>query len=179
MMNEIQTGQKPTATSEVGAKAGFVHMIPAHGTTKGVGRLPKPCLGPDPPTCSTPPHLRDQPAVLGQEQGHLLLVVTPSRYSTSPSKALLEPLIWPLINFCRLKNSRTRVSNTSASPWEAHTHPRQFTLTKGSSHLAVCLKAKVSLTLEHPSNPGFSLSLSLSHTHTHLKSLFTLYIKSL
>ena len=74
IMNMIQKDEKPPVTSEVlGAKAGGPGMIPANGTTKGVGRPPKPLSslthGPTPtlipfegPVCPTS----------GSEQGKLL-----------------------------------------------------------------------------------------------------------
>ena len=46
IMNMIQKDEKLPVTSEVlGAKAGGRGMIPANGTTKGVGRPPKPLSG--------------------------------------------------------------------------------------------------------------------------------------
>ena len=47
----------------------------------------------------------------GSKQGNLLLVFAPC--SSSPSKALLECLVWPLINFYWLKNPRTLFDNNS------------------------------------------------------------------
>ena len=81
-------------------------MIPAHDTTKTVGRQPKPPLWPDPWMCPYS-HSRNQlgatlPQTLvppASKQGHLLLVghlfliFTPLCCSMSPNKALPEFLI--------------------------------------------------------------------------------------
>ena len=103
MNNKIQKGQNPTAAFDWGwgGRSRVLRMIPAHSTTEGVGRPPKPPLRPDPPLPS--PYLRNQlthAPSLGSEQGHLFLVLTPSCCSMSSSKALPKFLIWPLINFC-------------------------------------------------------------------------------
>ena len=45
----------------------------------------------------------------GSKQGNLLLVFAPC--SSSPSKALLECLVWPLTNFYWLRRPRTLVGN--------------------------------------------------------------------
>ena len=76
-------------------------MPPAHSTTKGMGRPPKPRLQPDPWTHPyPPPHVRNQPApASGSEQGNLFLVFAPSCGRWSPAKDLPEFFDWPLINF--------------------------------------------------------------------------------
>ena len=49
-------------------------------------------------------------------QGHLLLVLAPSGCSMSPSKALPEFLVWPLISFWWLKSPRTWVGKFLLRP---------------------------------------------------------------
>ena len=79
-------------------KQGTIH---AHGTTKGVGRPPKPPLRPpplDPPLPS--PHIKNQLAPpWGSKQRKLSLVFTPLCCSRSPNKALPAFPAWALINF--------------------------------------------------------------------------------
>ena len=103
--------ENPTAASKLsGAKAGycawFLHTTPPRGWANYLSHP----SGPNPPST----HLRDQ--LSGSEQGNLLLVFAPSCCSLSPSKALPEFLIWPLVNFYWLKSSRTQVCN-SPSGW--------------------------------------------------------------
>ena len=91
--------KNPTATSEVwGAKAGYcaciLHTAPPRGWAEHLSHPPSRPLDLTP--FKGPAH-----HPLRSEQGHLLLVFTPS--CTSPSKALPEFLVWtrnqfPLIN---------------------------------------------------------------------------------
>ena len=79
-----------------------------------MGRLLKPPFWPNPWTAPTldsfegPTH-----PLLESKQGKLLLVFAASFCSPSPSKALPEFLIWPLINCYWLQSPRTQVSNKS------------------------------------------------------------------
>lgn len=60
----------------------------------------------------TPIEGHSSPCLEKQDQGHLLLIFTPSCCRTSPSKALPEFLLWPLYQFLLIKKSpRTRVGN--------------------------------------------------------------------
>ena len=115
--NKIKKDQKPNCISEVPCKSRVLHVYPEHSTTKEVGRTLKSPLLPDPwtypyitaykePACSS----------LESKQGHLLLVLFPSCYSMSPSKALPEFLISPLNNFYWLKSPRIQISKTCAKP---------------------------------------------------------------
>ena len=68
----------------VGAKAGgqekkqVLHMPPAHNTSKGVGKPPKPPLCPIPgPAPTLTPYKEPAHPYSGSEQGDLLLVLTP------------------------------------------------------------------------------------------------------
>ena len=63
----------------------------------------------------------------GSEQGHLFLVFSPLCSSTTPSKALLGPLVWPVINFDWLQSPRTRVGFTPATA-RAHHVPHRVLL---------------------------------------------------
>ena len=108
MDKKIQKDQKsPTANSEEpgekqgpGSKSRVLHMHPAHTTTKGVGKPPKPPLWPDLWTRPYPhPIEGSSSSSLGSKEGNLLLVFTPSCCHRSPNKALPEFLVWPLTNF--------------------------------------------------------------------------------
>ena len=94
------------------AKAGTCAWPLAHGTTKGVGRPPKPPLWPD-----LSPHIRDQLSLpsSGSKQGNLFLVFTPNGCSMSPNKDLSEFLLQPLINYYWPRRLRTLISNISTS----------------------------------------------------------------
>ena len=88
--SKTQKITNPIATIEVSEqKQGPVHD-PAHSTTKGVGRPPKPPLWPDPS-----PHIRDQLSLpsSGSKQGNLFLVFTPDGCSLSPNKDLSKFLL--------------------------------------------------------------------------------------
>ena len=120
MDKKIQKDQKsPTANSEEpgekqgpGSKSRVLHMHPAHTTTKGVGKPPKPPLWPDLWTRPYPhPIEGSSSSSLGSKEGNLLLVFTPSCCHRSPNKALPEFLVWPLINFFCLRRPRILVSN--------------------------------------------------------------------
>ena len=81
MDHKGQKGHNPRATSKCQEqRQGILHsmcMIPAHGTTKGVGRPPKPPLWPHPPSIPTLTSFKG-PAhpSLGSQQGNLFLALT-------------------------------------------------------------------------------------------------------
>ena len=88
----------------------MLHMIPAHSTTKGVRRSPKPPLQPDPPIGphSQPIYGTSSPVPWGAGKGTGDL----SSLAVLPQGPQPEFLIWPLINFCYLKKSpRTHAGN--------------------------------------------------------------------
>ena len=97
-------------------KSRVLRMPPAHNTTKGVGKTPKPPLWPDPWThpyphpisgTSSPAPLREQAS---KETCYLFLL--PPCCSRDSNKALPEFVVWPLISFYWLRRPRTLVSNT-------------------------------------------------------------------
>ena len=93
-------------------------MIPTQGATKGVSRPPKLPLQSNPWICPSFHPFKGSgsplpPCGCRGEQGKLFLVL--SCFSTSPSKALPEFLIWPVINLYWLKSTRTWVSNNFTS----------------------------------------------------------------
>ena len=88
-----------------------LHMIPAQGTTKAVGRPPEPPIQSNAPICPyAHPTEETSPRSLESEQGYLFLLVSLC-CSTSPSKALPELLIWPLTSFHWRKSPGTQVGN--------------------------------------------------------------------
>ena len=90
-------------------------MIPAHSTTKGVGRPPKQLLWLEllPISSTLTPFQGPASSPSGSEQENLLLVFTSLCCSRSPSKALSEFLVWSLINFFWLKSPGTLISNNT------------------------------------------------------------------
>ena len=72
-------------------------MPPAHTTTKGVGRPPKPPSGPTPGSAFTltPPKEPACPPWGVSKQGKLFLVSVLLGYSKGPNKALPEFPMWP------------------------------------------------------------------------------------
>ena len=82
-------------------------MIPAHSTTKGVGRQSKPPLRPSPTrTPCKEPACRP---LSGSEPGKLFLVFTSPCAAGPPVKPWLHFLVWPLY-FYWLKRPRSLVS---------------------------------------------------------------------
>ena len=96
------------------SKSRELRMIPAHSTTNGAGRPPKPPLRPDLPICPYP-HPCKEPGhpPWRESKGTCYLFSLPPCCSTSPSKALLESLVWSLVNFYWLKNPRAWVGNNT------------------------------------------------------------------
>ena len=88
--SKTQKITNPIATIEVSEQKQEPVHDPAHSTTKGVGRPPKPPLWPDPS-----PHIRDQLSLpsSGSKQGNLFLVFTPDGCSLSPNKDLSKFLL--------------------------------------------------------------------------------------
>ena len=114
MNDKIQNTKNPTVTSEMPrAKAGYSAWCLHTALPRGwADHLSRPL---DPPLSS--PCIRNQLAPpSGSEQGNLLLVFTHSCCSMSPSKALPEFLVWPLINFYWLRRPRTVLGNILTLP---------------------------------------------------------------
>ena len=63
------------------------------------------------------------PHLLGNKQGNLLLIFTPSCCSRSPNKALPEFLVWPFINFYWLRKARHRVLTLSVHKYHVILKP--------------------------------------------------------
>ena len=111
--NKIQKSQNPTATSQVpGAKVGY-HAWSLHTASarRWADHLRQPSCRTHRSAHTLTPFKGPAHPLPGSEQGHLLLILAPSRGSTRPNKALPEFLIWPLINFYWLRSPRTRVGN--------------------------------------------------------------------
>ena len=92
-------------------KRGTTHA-PAHTTTKGVGRPPKPRLWPDPyKERDCPPHTH-----LGEPASKVTccLFSLPPAMAGTPNKALPEFPVWPLVNFYWLGKPRTLLWNNNA-----------------------------------------------------------------
>ena len=103
---------KATAIPEVwGTKTAYwacsLHKAPPQVWAGHRSHPSSPTHGPALPS----PHLRNQPILLESMQGHLLLAFIPLCCSMNPNEALLEILIWPLLNFYWLKSPRTQISN--------------------------------------------------------------------
>ena len=105
-----------TTLRRVGSKSSVLHVPPAHSTTKGVGKPPTPPLPliPEPAPALTA-HREPASPWLGEQAREPITFFTPSHCYRDPSKALLEFLIWSLINFYWLRRPRTLVSNIGVS----------------------------------------------------------------
>ena len=92
--------ERPKSAQSVGNKSRVLSMPPAYNIVGGVSTTPKPPLRPDLDHTLTSPHIMNKfiPSLGANRQGNLLLVLTPC-YSRGPSKALLEFLMWTLVNF--------------------------------------------------------------------------------
>ena len=115
MDNKIQKDQKPNCHFwRVPSKNRVLCMHPAHNTTKRVGKPPKLLLLPNPRSRPYPHPISgiSLPPASGSDQGHLLLVFTPSCCSRNPNKALPKFLFWPLINFYWLGKAKNLMGNS-------------------------------------------------------------------
>lgn len=101
---------KPTAVSRRNKTAYWAWCLHKAPPKVWAGHLSHPSSPSRWPTLPSP-HLRNQPILLGSQQGHLLLVFTPLYCSMNRNKALLEILIWPLLSFYWLKSPRTQTDH--------------------------------------------------------------------
>ena len=111
--NTVQKGQKPTATSRCREQKQGPVLAPFTTHHQGGGQMTwaTPVAWPTHlPLTFTP--VKELACPPQSEHGHLCLVFAPSCCRRSPSKVLLEFLVWPFTNFYWLKNPRPQVGNT-------------------------------------------------------------------
>lgn len=111
MNNKTKKDQKPKCHFRgVRSKSRVMRVIPAHSLTGRCGgdHLSHPS-GPTPFKGPAHPH-SEKSSPSESEQGKLLLVLAPSCYGMGPNKALIEFLVWPLINFYWFRSPGTLVS---------------------------------------------------------------------